>query len=223
MKINVRNKYYEIIRAVRKFLNGTNGRFIFDEDSSTFMFDVRTGYSIRLINFQIKVYETSMIIYGYCPIGADSDDAEMMAEMRKFIDCKTPVIQGDKFELYNERGDIRYKCSMNCANYTISDDNVSACVHNIMLYYSEYGPGIVSIVFNGSTAEEAVDKCKEARKASNKAWARSLIRFMLKDVEDVDPENEKRLVASLTKLFDEGEEECVPDNQIDETSTLETE
>lgn len=127
----------DLVNIVKQFLVDDDWHFSFDENTGVFDFGLRVKSKIQKINYIVDVHEDEIVIYGMCPIGADHTDANMMAQMAEFLCHANYGLKNGCFEL------------------------VKNSIHCTAAMFKRYAPGIVDIIFSGSTAKETIAKCEK--------------------------------------------------------------
>lgn len=188
----------EIAEVIREFLEEEEWSYSFDEEKEYFDFILRTSNKIKQIHFIINVHPDEYVAYGIIPVGADSDDAEMMTAMAEFICRANYGLKNGCFEMDFRDGEIRYKTYVDCEQSLPSKQIVENSIHCIAAMYKRYIPGIADIIFAGSSAKEAVEKCEQSRAEE----LRSLLTAL---GEDPDAEDMKNI---FSRLIQDQEETC---------------
>lgn len=115
----------------------------------------------------MDVGDDKIIFYGFCPIGADRDVAEMMAQRAEFICRANYGLKNGSFELDFRDGEIRYKSFVDCDEVLPSTEVVKNSIYCINIMYKLYAQGIVDIIFAGCSAKDAIAKCEKPLKEEN--------------------------------------------------------
>lgn len=153
----------EIVNVIKKFLEDDDWHYSFDEDTGIFRFDLRIRSKIQSISYVIDVHDDEYVTYGMCPIGADHENREMMAQMAEFICRANYGLKNGCFELDFRDGEIRFRSYVDCENCIPSAEVVKNSVHCTAAMIKRYAPGIVDIIFSGATAKDAITKCEKSR------------------------------------------------------------
>lgn len=153
----------EIVNVVKKFLADDDWHYSFNEDTGIFRFGLRIRSKIQSISYVIDVHEDEFVTYGMCPIGADREDPEMMAQMAEFICRANYGLKNGCFEFDFRDGEIRFRSYVDCENQLPSKDVVKNSVHCTAVMIKRYAPGIVDIIFGGATAKDAITKCEKSK------------------------------------------------------------
>ena len=151
----------EIVNVVKKFLADDNWHYSFNEDTGIFRFNLRIRSKIQSINYVIDVHDDEFVTYGMCPIGADHENPEMMAQMAEFICRANYGLRNGCFELDFRDGEIRFRSYVDCENLIPSTDVVKNSVHCTAAMFKRYATGIVDIIFGGASAKDAISKCEK--------------------------------------------------------------
>lgn len=151
----------EIVNVVKQFLTEDEWHYSFDGDTGIFRFGLRVRSRIQNISFVIDVHEDEFVTYGMCPIGADREDPQMMAQMAEFICRANYGLKNGCFELDFRDGEIRFRSYVDCENQLPSTAVVKNSIHCTAAMIKRYAEGIVDIIFGGSTAKDAIAKCEK--------------------------------------------------------------
>jgi hypothetical protein len=152
----------EITAVVKQFLDGEDWHYSFDENRGILDFGLRNRSKIQKIKYLVDVKDDEIIFYGICPIGADRDDAEMMAQMAEFLCRANYGLKNGSFEFDFRDGEIRYKSFVDCDGVLPSTEVVKNSIYCIDAMYKRYAPGIVDIIFAGCSAKDAIAKCEKS-------------------------------------------------------------
>lgn len=152
----------EIAAVVKQFLDGDDWHYSFDENRGIFEFGLRIRSKIQKIKYLVDVKDDEIVFYGICPIGADRDDAEMMAQMAEFLCRANYGLKNGSFEFDFRDGEIRYKSFVDCDGVLPSTEVVKNSIYCIDAMYKRYAPGIVDIIFAGCSAKDAIAKCEKS-------------------------------------------------------------
>lgn len=183
----------ELANVVKKFLSEDDWNYSFDEDKGLFEFGLKIKTKLQKIDYFIDVKEDELLVYGIAPIGAECDDAEMMAQMAEFICRANYGIKNGGFELDFRDGEIRYKSFVDCDAIVPSTEVIENSVHCIAAMYKRYSRGIVDIIFAGSSAKKAIAKCE--------VFHEEELRGLLSELADSD-EDMKNMLACLAERLD---------------------
>ena len=153
----------ELVNVVERFLKEDEWRYSFNENSGVFEFSLRTKGRIQRIDYVINVHENEITVYGICPIGADYDNKEMMAEMAEFLCRANYGLKNGCFEFDFRDGEIRFKSFIDCDESVPPMKVIMNSVYLTSAMYKRYAPGITDIIFVGCTAKEAIKRCEQFR------------------------------------------------------------
>ncbi len=151
----------EIVNVVKQFLADDDWHYSFNEDTGIFRFGLRIRSKIQNISYVIDVHEDEFVTYGMCPIGADREDPEMMAQMAEFICRANYGLKNGCFELDFRDGEIRFRSFVDCENLLPSTEVVKNSVHCTAAMIKRYAAGIVDLIFGGASAKDAIAKCEK--------------------------------------------------------------
>ncbi len=150
----------EIVEIIRSFLVGDDWKFDFDEERGVFTFGVSIESKLKHLRYFIPVRDDSYVVYAISPIEADSDDKDVMREMADFVCRANYGLRNGNFELDMSDGELRYKVFVDCDGVTPSEEVVKGSIIIPSVMFDRYAPGMLDIMFKGSTAEEAISKCE---------------------------------------------------------------
>ena len=153
----------EIVNVVKKFLTDDDWHYSFNEDTGIFRFGLKIKSKIQNISYVIHVRDDEFVTYGMCPIGADQEDPEMMAQMAEFICRANYGLKNGCFELDFRDGEIRFRSYVDCENQLPSRAVVKNSVYCTAAMIERYAPGIVDIIFGGAAAKDAITKCEKLK------------------------------------------------------------
>ena len=154
----------ELATLVKQFLIEDDWHFSFDENTGVFDFGLRIKGKIQNINYMIIVHKKDIVVYGICPIGVDDSDANIMAEMAKFI-CRTnDKIKNGCFQLDFSDGEIRFKSFIDCDESIPSNKVIENSIYCTAAMFKQYSSDIVDIILSRCTAEEVAAKDKKSSK-----------------------------------------------------------
>ena len=153
----------EIAAIVKQILDEDDWHYSFDENLGIFDFGVRTGSRIQKIKYLVDVKKDGVVFYGFCPISADPDDAEMMARMAEFFCRVNHSLLNGSFEFDFRDGEIRYKSYVDCDGVLPSTEVIRNNIYCIFGMYKRYAPGITDIIFADCSAKDAVAKCEKSQ------------------------------------------------------------
>ncbi len=152
----------DLVNIVKQFLDGDDWHYSFDENRGIFEFGLRIRSKIQTIDYLVNVKDDEIVFYGICPIGADQDDAEMMAQIAEFLCRANYGLRNGCFEFDFRDGEIRYKSFVDCDGVLPSTKVVKNSIYCIDAMYKRYVPGIVDIIFAGCSAKDAITKCEKS-------------------------------------------------------------
>ncbi len=152
----------EIVKVIKDFLTDDGWNYSFDEESGEFKFGLRLKSKIKKIDYLIHVSDRDYVVYAFSPVEADEDDRDMMRKMAEFV-CRANdgLIMGN-FELIMDEGKIIYKIYVDCdGGVTPSREVVRNSIYCCANMFERYAPGILDIIFSGTEAKDAVEKCEK--------------------------------------------------------------
>ena len=187
----------EIVNVIKQFLEEDDWHYSFDEETGIFRFGLKIRSKMQKISYVIDVRDDEFVTYGMCPLGADHENSEMMAQMAEFICRANYGLKNGCFELDFRDGEIRFRSYVDCENSLPSTTVVKNSIHCTAAMVKRYAPGIVDIIFGGAKAKDAITKC-EREVPSTKDELRSALE------EALDGEvSEEAIGAVLSRLASE--------------------
>ena len=99
-------------------------------------------------------------MYAVSPLSADTRDPEQMQKMAEFI-CRANygMIRGN-FEMDFHDGEVRFKYYVDCRESMPSKEMIGDSILFSVSVVSRYGEGILQILFNNMSAEDAIKLCE---------------------------------------------------------------
>ena len=151
----------EIAAEIRNFLIADDWNFDFDEEKGIFRFGVNVSSKLKHVNYFVPVHSDSYTVYAISPIGADSDDPSAIREMAAFLSRANYGLRIGNFELDCNDGEIRFKVFTSCDDIIPSREMVKTSIVIPAMMFERYAPGILSVIFTGESAEDAIKKCED--------------------------------------------------------------
>lgn len=151
----------ELANIVKNFLIEDDWNFSFDESIGLFNFELKVQRKIQRINYLVDIHKDEIVVYGLCPIGADRNDADMMARMAEFLCRVNYDIPNGCFEFDFRDGEIRFRSYIDCENTVPSKEVIRNSIFSTAIMYGYYASGIADIIFSDCTAKEAIAKCEK--------------------------------------------------------------
>lgn len=152
-----------VAKSIKSFLEGDDWHFSFDEEKGTFSFTLSMKNQMKKINYIISVKDSFYTVYAIAPIGADSADSEGMLKMAEFICRANYGLRRGNFELDMRDGEIRYKYFVDFDDATLSQKAIKNSIYTPASMFIRYAPGIMSVIFGGAEAKDAVEKCEQSQ------------------------------------------------------------
>lgn len=150
----------EIVDAVKSFLDGDAWHYRFDSDAGVFHFGVNLHGKMKNVQYLVGINERDYVVYAISPLSADQDDADQMRKMSEFVCRANYGLRDGNFELDFRDGELRYKCFMNCNGVIPNKNMIGSSIHCPAAMFDRYGKGIVQILFNDMSAEDAIELCE---------------------------------------------------------------
>ena len=149
-----------IASAIDTFLTEDDWKYTFDENRGLFKFGLSLKGKLQQLNYILEIREDDFVVYAISPLGADEADQKMMATMAEFVCRANYGLLNGNFELDMRDGEVRYKSFVDCEDITPSSEMIRNSIYCPASMFKRYGEGIIDIIFGGSTAEAAADKCR---------------------------------------------------------------
>ncbi|MBQ6972877.1 MAG: hypothetical protein IJP86_11065 [Synergistaceae bacterium] len=150
----------EIVEAIRTFLVEDDWKFDFDEERGVFSFGLGITSKLKSLRYIIPVKRDSFLVYARAPLEADTDDNDVIREMAQFICRANYGLKSGNFEFDVTDGELGYKVFVDCDDNIPSEDLIKKSILIPSVMFDRYAPGMLDIMFKGSTAEEAIAKCE---------------------------------------------------------------
>lgn len=191
----------EIANEINNFLLKNNWKNFFDEERGVFRFGLRLKNKMKTINYVIYTENRYYLVYATSPIGADSDDYDMMTRMADFICRVNYGLTSGNFEFDMRDGEIRYKSYVDCDGIIPTQEIIRESIYCPAAMFERYAPGILDIIFGNLTAIDAVNRCEKSIEEE--------IIEILKEESDNSEDVDKLLVELVACLDTDGEDEEV--------------
>ena len=150
----------QIVQFIDHLLQEDQWSYTFDSRHNVFHFWISLSSMIKNVHYIITVRDHSILVYGVCPIGPESKNAEQMRLMSEFL-CRTNFgLRNGAFELDFNDGEICYKSYIDCQDSHLSKNVLRDSISCIYLMLKRYLPGIISILLNQDTPQHAIEKCE---------------------------------------------------------------
>ena len=151
------------VRAVKKFLGGMGINYEYTKEDG-FCFSIGfDGCKIDPIDIQILPLDEAYILYAVSSVQAGPDRRQAMAE---FI-CRANygLLANGNFELDMDDGEIRYKVFIDCRMFknSIDEKAIASSFSGFMRAFEMYGDGILDVVSEKRTPEEAAEQCEKGK------------------------------------------------------------
>ena len=150
----------DIVDQIRSFLDDDDWNYEFNEERGIFKFGVNLESKLKSVRYFLPVRDNGYTVYAVCPINADKDDPDVMREMAEFICRANYGLRAGNFELDVRDGEIRYKIYVDCDDLIPSREVVRNSLIIPSAMFDRYAEGILDVMFRGSTAGDAIEKCE---------------------------------------------------------------
>lgn len=145
----------KISDAIQDVLEGGNWKYDFDEINGMFTLTFGSSHGLNydmLILTGEKDFETTMSF----PVGTERDDLDLISTMAEFICLVNYERPRSLFFYHPQRGEIRYRERVKVNPYNPEKESVLASLVMAIGEIHSITPGILAILFQGATAEEAL-------------------------------------------------------------------
>lgn len=211
----MKNYTKEIADVIKSFLTSDDWHYSFDDEKGLFHFGLGLRGKLKKINYIIDVKEDEYLVYAVAPIGADKDDAAMMAAMAEFICTANYGLRNGNFEFDFCDGEIRYKTYVPCFGISLTSEIVRRSIYCHASMFDRYSEGIIGILFGGMTAADAINKCE----GMSESRIRSILNELLESSDSSDKAMEK--LADILGISDEDDDEEETTEESSDTSSEE--
>ena len=151
----------DIAAEVRGFLLDDDWKFDFDDEKGIFRFGVNIDGKMKHVNYFVPVRDDSYTVYAISPVSADSNDLQVMNAITEFICRANYGLRNGNFEVDMRDGEIRYKVFVDCDGGSIpTRDVIRGSIIIPAMMFERYSPGILDVIFKGSSAAEAIEQCE---------------------------------------------------------------
>ena len=150
----------DIAEAVRSFLADDGWKFDFDDERGIFKFATKINGKMKSVNYYIMIHNDAYTSYAISPMKADQEDADVVKNLNEFINRANYGLRNGNFEVDMRDGEIRYKVYVNCSGMIPSREVVKDSIIIPALMFERYSPGILGVLFSGTSAAEAIRQCE---------------------------------------------------------------
>lgn len=188
-----------IANAVNNFLKEDDWHFSFDENRGIFRFGLGLKGKLKKLHYIVDIKDDEYLVYAISPLGADEEDARMMANMAEFICRANYGLKMGNFELDFDDGEVRFKVHVLCKGVTLTAEMFKRSIYCPATMFDHYGSGIVDIIFNDTSGKAAVEKCEK----HSESEIRSILAELLSDDDTAASEkgDMEAMVARLASRF----------------------
>ena len=153
-----------IYEKVRAFLDTDEWRYTFREEG-IFEMMLKMDSSISILRILIIVENDCFQVRAVLPVGVDVNDDKKLFELLKFITTVNYQSRIGNFMVDLNDGEIAYKVHVDCEGIEdIGDIIVKNSVSCAAIMFKRHMVGIEGILFLGSDAKSAVEKCELVEK-----------------------------------------------------------
>ena len=151
----------DIVSEIRGFLLDDDWKFDFDEERGIFRFGVNIDGKMKHVNYFVPVRDDSYTVYAISPVSGDPDDPQVMNALADFTCRANYGLRNGNFELDMRDGEVRYKVFVDCDGVIPSREVIRGSIIIPAMMFERYSPGILDVIFKGSSALEAIGQCEE--------------------------------------------------------------
>lgn len=149
----------EIANAITQFLTEDDWYYRFDEEDGTYRMELGLDGDLDHVDICIRVYDDSFTVSMVSPIKVKKDSAKRR-EMSEFICRANYGLRCGGFQYDIRDGEILYKVYVSCDNIVPSQEMVKHSLYIPAAMFDKYSPGMLTILFGGSNAKDAVEACE---------------------------------------------------------------
>ena len=156
----VRSYSHVIAKLVNDFLIEDDWRFEFDDKNGIFRFGVNIDSRMKRVSYSVLIRDDAYTSYAISPINADPEDKAMMNEITEFVCRANYGLKNGNFEVDMRDGEIRYKVHVDCEGSIPSRSIIKNSIYAPAVVFERYSPGLLDVIFKGSSAAEAIKQCE---------------------------------------------------------------
>ena len=197
----------DIVDAVRAYLDANDWRYTFYEEHGLIRFGLNTHGRIKNIMYSVNINMTDYNVYAVCPISPDVENAEEMHRMNEFLARSNYGLCDGNFEMDFRDGEIRYKTYVNCGDHIPSEETVRKSIQVAAAMYDRYSGGILGVLFQGETPEDAVKRCESEDDISPSQLREILQRLQAGSESEEDEDDDDDDTVFLADDSDDDEDE----------------
>lgn len=154
----------EIAQTVLRYLDDDEWNYDFDEELGLIRFSLSLSSKIKHIKYYLDIDTESFNVYALCPLGADMDDETTVREVSEFLHRANYGLRAGNFEMDFHDGEIRYKTYCYAKDSLPSVEAIQKSIFYPAAMFERYGDGILSILFGGLSAQDAIARCEQPRR-----------------------------------------------------------
>ena len=150
----------DLVGEIRGFLLDDDWKFDFDDEKGIFRFGVNIDGKMKHVNYFMPVRDDSYTVYAISPVSGDTDDPLTMGALAEFMCRANYGLRNGNFEIDMNDGEIRYKVFVDCDGVIPSREVIRGSIIIPAMMFERYSPGILDVIFKGSSAKDAVERCE---------------------------------------------------------------
>ncbi len=149
----------EIQEVVEEFFDEDGWSYQPIDERGVIMTGISLHGKMKNIQLLVSIQSDGIICFSSAPIGADESNK---AEVAEFITRANYGLSYGNFEMDYRDGEVRYKTTLYCGDGevpTLEQVRHTIIVNALMM--KRYGDGLMEVLFDISSPEEAVRKCEQ--------------------------------------------------------------
>lgn len=157
-KENLNGIFRKTQKHIQSFLDRDDWSYEFNEEKEYFKTGIKLDGKLKRCDIIVDIREDYYIVYGIIDITADKNNIQNMAE---FLHRVNNRLTFGSFELFYEDGEIRSKILVDCGDdcdCLPSDSIIKRSLHFPAILFDEYSDGLLGVMFDFLTPEEAIEK-----------------------------------------------------------------
>ena len=148
----------QIAKWVKQFLDEDDWHYEFNEEKGVFNFNLTLKGKLQSIRYRILIRKYDYSVYTVCPMSAE----DCLPQMAEFLCRANYGLANGNFELDFRDGEIRYKCFVTCDETVPGKETIKDSIYAPARMFTRYSEGILAVLFNMKSAEQAVKDCESA-------------------------------------------------------------
>lgn len=186
-------KQEEIVKAIRDYLEDRGVCLVaYEEDviCPSFGFTMLLSGPAAFAQYVIHVFSDDYIVLAVCPLSVDSSNPAAIGAISLFLHYANFGMKEGAFELDCQKGEIRFKYYVDCYDRVPSRLTVWKSIDTPSSMLTKYIPGMVRVLYQGTSPKEAVEACKSEESENLRSLIKELIDTFGPFDEDEDDESD---------------------------------